>query len=152
MIEEWGSLLENKTWNVIDTSDIPRGHSILKNKLVFKIKRDAKGSIFWFKARWVIKKYLQQYGTDYDQIFAAEAKPMIFRIFFAFAAFYDLNIEQIDVKTNFFYRLIDQLIFVKLPPEYKILGKIYKLNKTLYGLKQSPRLLTKNSANPYCNA
>lgn len=67
---------------------------------------------------------------------------MAFCVLFAIAAFYDLDINQIDVKTAFFYREIDQLLFVETPKGYynNIEGMVYRLNKALYGLKQSPRL------------
>lgn len=45
-----------------------------------------------------------------------------------------------DVQTAFFYGLIDQLIYVELPPGYKKEGIVCKLCKALYGLKQAPRL------------
>ncbi len=37
---------------------------------------------------------------------------MAFRVFFAITAYYDLNIDQIDVKTSFLYGMIDQLVYV----------------------------------------
>lgn len=63
----------------------------------------------------MVKGYLQQFGIDLDQIFTGVVKPMAFRVLFAIAAFYDLDIDQIDVKTAFLYGLIDQLIYVKMP-------------------------------------
>lgn len=85
---------------------------------------------------------MQQFGVDFDQTFAAVVKPMAFRVLFAIAAFYDLDIDQIDVKTAFLYGKIDQLLFVETPKGYydDIEGMVYRLNKALYGLKQSPRL------------
>ena len=59
---------------------------------------------------------------------------------FAIAAYLDLDIIQIDVKTAFLYRLIDKLIYIRLPTGYKQEGKVCRLLKALYGLKQSPRL------------
>ena len=44
---------------------------------------------------------------------------MAFRAFFAIAAFYDLDIEQIDVKTAFLYGIIDQLLYVEVPKRYE---------------------------------
>lgn len=36
---------------------------------------------------------------------------MAFKVLFAIAAYYDLDIDQMDVKTAFFYGLIDQLVY-----------------------------------------
>lgn len=67
---------------------------------------------------------------------------MAFRIFFAIAAFYNLDINQIDVKTAFLYRDINQLLYVELPKSYYKDQKnlMCKLNRVLYGLKQSSQL------------
>lgn len=51
---------------------------------------------------------------DFDQTFAVVVKPMIFHIFFTIAVYYDLDIDQMDIKTAFLYGLIDQLIYVKI--------------------------------------
>lgn len=66
----------------------------------------------------MVKGYLQQFGVDFDQTFAAVVKPMTFRVLFAIAAFYDLEINQMDVKTAFLYRAIDQLLFVETSKGY----------------------------------
>lgn len=61
-----------------------------------------------------MKRYLQQFGVDFNQIFVGVIKPMAFYIYFVVAEFYDLNIDQMDVKTAFLYGLIDQLIYIKI--------------------------------------
>lgn len=108
-----------------------------------KIKRDVDGNIARFKARWVVKGYLQQFGVDFDQTFAAVVKPMAFRVLFAIAAFFDLDIDQMDVKRAFLYGLIDQLVYVEIPKGSESEANcdmVCKLLKALYGLRQSSRL------------
>lgn len=86
----------------------------------------------------MIKDYLKQFGIDIDQTFIAIVKPMAFRIFFVIAIDYNLDINQIDVNTVFFYNLVDQLIYIKLSKGIEIKAKknmVYKLLKVLYGLK-----------------
>ena len=39
---------------------------------------------------------------------------MMFRVLFAVTAYYNLDIDQMDVKTAFLYGLIDQLIYVEI--------------------------------------
>lgn len=56
--------------------------------------------------------------------------------------YYDLDIDQMDVKTAFLYGLINQLIYVEMPKGTETNATrdmICKLRKALYGLKQSPR-------------
>ncbi len=113
------------------------GHHTLGGKWVYKIKRDVDGNIACFKARWVVKGYLQQFGVDFDQTFAAVVKPMVFRVLFAVAAFFDLDIDQMDIKTAFLYGLINQLVYVDIPKGSETeanRGMVCKLLKALYGL------------------
>ena len=68
---------------------------------------------------------------------------MVFRVLFAVATCFDLNIEQMDVKIAFLYSFIDQFIYTNIPKGSEIEANrdmIYKSLKALYGLKQSPRL------------
>lgn len=62
---------------------------------------------------------------------------MALRALFAIAAFYDLDIEQIDVKTAFLHCIIDQLLYVEVPRGYEQQWKnqVCQLKKALYGLK-----------------
>lgn len=50
----------------------------------------------------MVKRYFQQFEIDFDQNFATVVKLMIFRVLFAIAAFFNLDIKQIDLKTVFF--------------------------------------------------
>ena len=143
MEEELDQLRKNDTWILVPRSEIEPGHRPLGGKWVYKVKRDVNGEVARFKARWVVKGYLQQFGVDFDQTFAAVVKPMAFRVLFAVAAFLDLDIEQMDVKTAFLYGLIDQLVYVDIPKGSETESNrdmVCKLLKALYGLKQSPRL------------
>lgn len=63
---------------------------------------------------------------------------MAFRVFFIIAAFFDLDINQMKVKTTFLYSFIDQLVYVEIPKGTKSVMNydiIYKLLKALYSLK-----------------
>ncbi len=90
-----------------------------------------------------MRGYLQQFGIDFNQTFLAVVKPIAFRVLFAIAAFYDLDIDQMDVKTAFFYGLIDQLVYMQIPKGSEDATNkkmVCKLLKALYGLNQVPRL------------
>jgi hypothetical protein len=62
----------------------------------------------------VVKGYKQCYRIDYDQTFAGVTKPSTWRIIFALAVIYGWDIKQIDVKSVFLYRIIDEEVFVEL--------------------------------------
>ena len=67
-------------------------------------------------------------------------KPIAFRALFAITAYYNLKIKQIDIKTAFLYRPINQELYVVIPKGYKEASKVCRLKKALYGLKQSPQI------------
>ena len=93
MTEKLDQLHKNDTWTLVPKDKIEPGHRLLERKWVYKVKRDVDGNIAKFKARWVVKGYLQQFGVDFDQTFAAVVKPMAFRVLFAIAAYFDLDID-----------------------------------------------------------
>lgn len=148
--EELDQLEKNNTWELVHKSNVQPGYRPLGGKWVYKIKRDVDGNIARFKARWVVKGYLQQFGVDFNQTFAAVVKPMAFRVLVAIAAFFDLDIDQMDVKTAFLYGLIDQLVYVEIPKGTESATNrdmVCKLLKALYGLRQSSRLWYKRLSN-----
>lgn len=70
-------------------------------------------------------------------------KLMAFRVLFTITAYYNLDIDYIDVKTAFLYNLIDQLIYVQISKgseDRTNKGMVRKLLKAFYGLKQAPKL------------
>lgn len=68
---------------------------------------------------------------------------MTFRVLFVVAVYYNLDINQIDIKTAFLYDLINQLIYIQIPKGSKsqaIEEMVCKLLKALYDFKQAPKL------------
>lgn len=65
-------------------------------------------------------------------------KLMRLRVLFAIVAYYNLDINQIDIKTTFLYSFIDQLVYVQIPKESENAinkGMVCKLLKAFYNLK-----------------
>lgn len=150
MKSELRSLVDNKTWDIVDA---PPQAKPLHVKWVYKVKRDANGNISRYKARLVVKGYEQRYGIDYEQTFAGVAKGAAWKAILAIAAVNDWEIEQMDVTTAFLHGDIDGDVYVDIPVgvSAQVLSNLsnqqlpagaitLKLNKALYGLKQSPRL------------
>lgn len=77
-----------------------------------KLKRDMNGTIARFKARLVVWNYFQQFKINFDWTFTIVIKPITFRILFAITTYYNLNINQIDIKIAFFYTSIDLLVHI----------------------------------------
>ena len=57
-------------------------------------------------------------------------------------AWFDLELEQLDVKTTFLHGELEEQIFMHQPEGFVFEGRedhVCRLNKSRYGLKQSPR-------------
>jgi transposase InsO family protein len=118
----------------------PSGVKPLTSKWVFALKRNKDGIVQRYRARLVARGHKQRYGIDYDEVFAPVAKPETTRLLLAYAASHDLEIEQIDVKTAFLYGDLHEEIYMEQPEGYDFGGgMVWKLHKSLYGLKQAAR-------------
>nr|GEX26226.1 ribonuclease H-like domain-containing protein [Tanacetum cinerariifolium] len=83
-----------------------------------------------------------QISIDYDEVFALVAKIGSIRLFLAYASFKDFVVYQMDVKSAFLYGKIKKEVYVCQPPGFEDLDfpeKVYKVEKALYGLHQTPR-------------
>lgn len=144
---EYRNLKVNNTWEIVKKSSVPAGSKVLGGKLVFRTKRDQNYAISKYKARWVVQGFRQQYGIDYDQTYAGVCKDTSTKIICAYAALYDLELHQMDAIAAFLNGENPGEVYVVLPPGYihngvELSNKEWccKLQKSLYGLKQSPRL------------
>jgi len=62
MKEEMDNIEKNKTWQLVDK---PRDKNVIGVKWVYRVKMNPNGSINKYKARLVVKGYVQQSGFDY---------------------------------------------------------------------------------------
>ena len=140
MDEEIGSLHKNQTWELVQ---LPKGKKAIGCKWVYTKKEGIAGKDnIRFKARLVAKVNAQKEGIDYNEVFSPVVKHTSIRILFALVAQFDLELAQLDVKTVFLRGDLEEEIYMSQPDGFKVAGKenwACKLNKSLYGLKQSPR-------------
>lgn len=81
-------------------------------------------------------------GVDYNEVFSPVVKHSFIRILLAIAAYFDLELDQMNVKTAFLHEILDEEIHMSQPEGFIEEGaknKVYLLKKSLYDLKQSPR-------------
>ena len=136
---EYNSLVENETWRLVE---LPPGRKTIGCKWVFKAKHDSDGRVSRFKACLVAQGYAQKYGIDYDEAFAPVVRFSSIRTLLAFAIQNNMVVHQMDVVTAFLNGKLDENIYMRQPEGYVQPGKehlVCKLQKSLYGLKQSPR-------------
>ena len=137
MNEKIRSLKDNKIWTVCEKLIHRR---VLRDKWVYKLKREIDDFIVHYKARWVIRDFEQQESLNYNEIFAAMIKSMSYKTIFVIVAVNDWDLKQMNVKIVFLYEDIEEKIYVELSHEYFDEDRVCRLRKTLYDLKQSFRV------------
>jgi len=133
------SILKNRTWDVVDR---PSNRKPITAKWLFKLKKNARGEINKRKARIVARGFQQKEGVDYNDIFAPVVKWSTILAIIALAAKYNWPLHQLDVITVFLNGTIDEDILMEIPdgfPGCDDSSKVCKINRALYGLKQSPK-------------
>ncbi|WVZ55593.1 hypothetical protein U9M48_006233 [Paspalum notatum var. saurae] len=139
MLEELAALEKNKTWDLVP---FPVGKKVVNCKWVYTIKQNPNGKIERYKARLVAKGYSQTYGIDYDETFAPVAKMSTVRTLISCVANFSWPLYQLDVKNAFLHGDLQEKVYMEIPPGFataQTKGKVLRLKKSLYGLKQSPR-------------
>ncbi|KAG7559402.1 Ribonuclease H-like superfamily [Arabidopsis thaliana x Arabidopsis arenosa] len=129
----------NHTW---EEGELPRGKKAVTSKWVFTIKYKSNGDIERYKARLVARGFTQTYGEDYRDTFAPVAKLHTVRVVLSLATNLEWELWQMDVKNAFLQGELEEEVYMKPPPgleDHNAPGKVFKLKKAIYGLKQSPR-------------
>ena len=140
MDSEMESLAENDTFVV---TELPKGKNVIGGKWVYATKSDADGNVK-FKARYVARGFSQKESVDYGETFAPTARMTSIRMLMQAAVDEELLVHQMDVKTAYLNAPIDCELYVDQPEGYCVNDKsdrklVWKLKKSLYGLKQSGR-------------
>lgn len=115
-------------------------------KWVFKLKRDKEGKPVRYKARLVALGYNQEYRIDYHEVFAPVVKQTTLRTLLTIAGRDKLQVQHYDIKNTFLNANLTEMIYMRQPKGYEVKEKeqyVLKLNKSLYGLKQSANLWNK---------
>ena len=145
----WLSAMESEmeslaSLDVFQLSELPRGRKPTGCKWVFKLKETSDpNEPYIYKARLVAKGYSQIYGIDYDQTFSPVVRYETIRVLLAIAAAEDWEIHQMDVKTAFLNGTLEEELYMEQAPGFvteKDRNLVYKLKKSIYGLKQSARV------------
>jgi hypothetical protein len=95
------------------------------------------------KTRLVAQSFSLVEGLDFWEVFAPVARLKAIRTLLVFATSKGFKLYQMDVKNTFLNGVIQEKIYVRQPPGFenpKYPNRVYKLLKTLYGLKQALRI------------
>jgi len=125
----------------LQAAQLPRGKKFFKTKWVYRVKYGATGEFKSNKDRLVACGYALIFGDDFDETYSLVIRLTSLKLLFANSAQLGLIIHQLDVNTAFLHADIQEEIYIK-PPEGMPLPEVmncFRLKKSLYGLKQSPR-------------
>ncbi|CAL8134899.1 unnamed protein product [Prunus armeniaca] len=139
MEDELSMIEKNGTWELVN---IPSDKQVIGVKWVFKTKLNLDGLVQNNKARLVAKGYVQKPGIDYNETFAPVARLDTIKTLIALAAQKDWKLYQLEVKSAFLNRKLQEKVYVEQPEGFVVQGKedrVYRQHKALYGLKQAPR-------------
>ena len=132
MQEEYDSLMNNKTWTLVD---LPKGRKIVKNKWVYKLKSDGR-----FKSRLVAKGFTQVAGVDFDETWSPVGRKARLKLLIWFVLNNNWSWKQMDVDTAFLNSKLEEEIYMQQPEGYDDgTSRVCQLLKSIYGLKQASR-------------
>lgn len=138
---EFATLAENHTGQEIRYEDIPPNEPILPSKMLFKKKIAADNTFDKAKARlvacgnWMTALFVS--------LFAPTVNEKSMKLMFALAIIFGLTVTGIDIKGAFLYPDLKKPVYISLPRN--LTGGsgfpyvYWKLDKTLYGLPESPQ-------------
>jgi hypothetical protein len=138
-VKEMEAHIENGTWELVKL--LP-GRKAIGSQWVFKVKRNANGSVERYKACVVAQGFSQRPGVDFDETFAPTTKWAALRVIFALAALEDWELKSVDISNAYLNgKLKDVKVYMRQPEGFaeKDDTWVARLLKGLYGLKQGGR-------------
>ena len=149
---ELTTLVDGKdSWDVVD-----REHwmNVLPLTWAFKCKQFPDGSVCKLKAQFCARGDKQIEGIDYFDTFAPVVNWTTIRLMLVLSIILNLSTCQVDYTAAFVHVPIDKDpewetlseeqrnrsgVYIEMPRGFRQPGKVLKLKRSLYGLKQSPR-------------
>ncbi|KAJ3554331.1 hypothetical protein NPX13_g10642 [Xylaria arbuscula] len=132
---------EMALWSEVDQR-IAYGKLTLDCMWVYVYKFNKHGYFMKCKARLVVRGDQQPYSS-LEETYASTLAGRSFRTLMAIAAKFDLELKQYDAVNAFVNAKLDKEIYIKMPPGYRKSGTVLRLQKALYGLRESPLLWQK---------
>jgi hypothetical protein len=139
MEEEYDALIANNTCVLVPH---PIGSNVVTGKWIFKHKFNSDSTLEQYKAHWIVHGFTQWSSIDYDETFSPVVKPATVRMVLSLVISCFWPVHQLDMKNAFLHDTLSKTAYCSQPmgfvdptqPDW-----VSCLNKSLYGLKQTPR-------------
>ena len=137
MDKEMDCLIANNTFDLVP---LPKGKQVVGGRWTYKANKDPSNDLL-LKARYVAQGFSQTPGQDYTSTYAPTAKIPSVRKLLSISVQDKLITHQADVSSAYLNSNIDHEIYLKQPKGYEQgTNLVWRLNKSIYGLKQSANL------------
>ena len=125
--------------------------NVIPSTWAFKVKRYPDGLVRKLKARFCVRGDTQIEGVDFFDTYAPVVSWTTVRIMMILSIILDLKTKQVDYVSAFCQAPIDTEVFVAPPQGWRTLNRIglmepfkgddhvLRLNRSVYGLRQSPK-------------
>jgi len=148
---EHQTLVKMKVWEVVDQKP---WMTVIPGIWAFRIKRFPDGLIKKLKARFCAQGQHQVDGANVFETYSPVVNWTTVRLMFILSLLLDLETKQVDYRAAFVQSEIDKHpdwdkmseadrlksgVYLEMTARYKQHGKVLKLKKSIYGLRQSPR-------------
>jgi hypothetical protein len=129
-------------------ASVPHGTVVLDTKWVFDIKTDHADAFVRYKARLVVRGFLQQLGTHYTETYSPTTYIECIRLIIFLIHVCGFDQFQFDVTAAFLNADIDIDLYIQYPPGLPGYNpdtpQYAKLLKAIYGTKQASMLFWKH--------
>ena len=114
------SILEHDVFDMELYDSVPSNADLVDSKWVFDIKNVTTGGSKRYKARLVIRGFLQHYLKSYFDTYSPTSQKDSLREILALSAIYILRTIHIDIKTAFLYGELkpEEILYCKVPDGY----------------------------------
>ena len=138
MEDEITTLEGMEAWEIVDRSQA-LGKNILDGVWAFKRKRFPDGRVRKLKARFCVRGDQQIEGVDFFDTYAPVVSWSTVRLMLIAATTLGLASKQVDYTLVFIHADVDSEVYVEMPRLFEQEGKILKLKRNVYGLRQAPK-------------
>jgi hypothetical protein len=131
--EEFNKLLTNGTAQIATIPNDVEWRDVLPLTWVWKYKLDENGYLTKHKARLCVRGDLEKLLST-EEAFAATLAARIFRALTAIAAYFDLELQQLDSISAFTNSTLRRKLYVRLPDGFRQAHKCLLLRRALYNI------------------